>query len=118
LPIFRGRKLRTASDSDVKWLGVKQLSKIDRGLRTYIDLHENQIPQQALRSGNCLCCYPPQTKIWFVEIFEESGSKLRSISVGPASKKESIQQDHIWYLKHSANTSVVAVMSGFADGYG
>ena len=102
----------------MKWLGVEQLSKIDRGLRTYIDLHVNQIPQRALRSVNCLCCYWPPTKIWFVKIFEESGGELRSISGGPARKKESIQHDHIWYLKRSANTSVTAAMSGFADGYG
>jgi hypothetical protein len=82
----------------VKWLGVEQLSKIDRGLRTYIDLHVNQILQRALRSVNCLCCYQPLTKIWFVEIIKESGSELQLIGGVPASKNKS-QHNHIWYLK-------------------
>ena len=56
--------------------------------------------------------------MWFVEIIEESGSKLQLIGGGPASKKKTIQHDHIWYLKRSANTSVAAAMIGLANSAG
>jgi hypothetical protein len=118
LPIYLGKTLRTESDSDVKWLGDGQQCKNDRGWWTYIDLHQNQNPQQSLYRINSLHYYPTPKKIWFVEIFDESGGELRSIGGGPAGKNKSIQHDHIWYLKCSANTSVVAAMSGFADGAG
>jgi hypothetical protein len=81
-------------------------------------LHQKRIPQRAFRWINGLRYYPTRTKIWFVEIFEERSSGLRSVGGGPASKNKLIQHDHIWRLKRSANTSVVAAMSGFADSAG
>jgi hypothetical protein len=110
--------LRKASDSDVKWLEGGQQCKNNRDLRTYIMLHQNLIPQQAFHWIKGLPYYPTRMKMWFAEIFEKRSSGLRFIGGGPASKNKLIQHDHIWRLKRSANTSVVAATSGFADSAG